>query len=57
MIKKAEQSLIKTNPYLLDPKDRQKQFSTAVITSSKIEGVSLTAAQLKKPHKRSAKKK
>jgi hypothetical protein len=47
MIKKTHQPLIKTNPYLRDPQKRQNQFVRAVVTSSKIEGVTITPKILK----------
>ena len=57
MIYKADKSLVETNPYLRDPKDRQTQFFTAVVTSSGIEGITITPADLRKSApKRRAKK-
>lgn len=57
MINKPGKPLIKTNPYLLDPQERQIQFFTAVVTSTGIEGVTITPAELKKPLKKAAKRK
>ena len=57
MIYKPEKPLIKTNPYLRDPKERQIEFVTGVMTSTSVEGVFITPSQLTKPPKRTAKKK
>ena len=57
MIHKSDKPLIETNPYLRDSQDRQIQFFTAVVTSTGIEGVSITPAELRKPAKRTAKRK
>lgn len=57
MINKSNKPLTQTNPYLHDPQKREQQFFTAVITSTGIEGVTITPAELKKPAKRTAKRK
>jgi len=57
MIYKPEEPLIKTNPYLRDPKKRQAQFVTGVMTSTSIEGVFIAPSQLTRPPKRTAKRK
>ena len=49
-------SLIKTNPYLLDPVQRRQMFAMTVYTSTGIEGVKLSQSDLadgKKPPRRS----
>lgn len=51
----SKKPLIKTNPYLKDPKRRQAMLRLAVLSSTAIEGVRLTADDLR-PRKRSAKK-
>jgi len=57
MIKKSEKPLSKTNPHLHVARERQRQFVTAVVTSTSIEGVSITSAQLRKPLKQPTVKK
>ena len=57
MIHKPDKPLIETNTYLQDPKNRQIQFLTAVMTSTGIEGVFITPSELRKSAKRTAKKK
>lgn len=57
MIHKPEKALIKTNPYLRSPKARKAQFSAAVVTSTRIEGVTIDPAELRKPAKRTVKRK
>ena len=57
MIHKPNEPLIKTNPYLRNPQERQIQFITAVVTSTGVEGVSITPSQLKKSSKQTAKRK
>jgi len=57
MIHKPDKPLTETNPYLRDPKKRQSQFFTAVVTSTGIEGVSITPSELRAPSKRTAKRK
>jgi len=57
MINKPKQPLIKSNPHLRNPQKRQAQFITGVITSTSIEGVAITASQLRKPSKSAAKRK
>ena len=57
MIHKPDRPLIATNPYLRDPKDRQNQFLTAVVTSTGIEGVAITPAGLRKTAQRTVKRK
>ncbi len=56
MIFKPNKALIKTNPYLRNPKNRKIQFFTAVVTSTGIEGVAITPAQLRKTSNKTNKK-
>jgi len=56
MIRKAKKSLIKSNPYLRDSKQRQSQFIKGVISSTSIEGVFLSSDQIKKKPKSSTTK-
>jgi hypothetical protein len=39
--------LIETNPYLIDPQQREKLLYTSVCTSTAIESVKVTTVQLK----------
>lgn len=57
MIYKPEQPLIKTNPYLKNPKQRQAQFVTAVVSSTSMEGVIIAPVELRGRTKRTAKRK
>jgi hypothetical protein len=41
-----KRSLVQTNPYLRDPGTRRKMFAITVCTSSGVEGVRLTPADL-----------
>jgi len=41
-----KRSLTKTNPYLLDPAKRRAMFQMTVYTSTDVEGVKLTPADL-----------
>jgi hypothetical protein len=51
-----KKSLIKTNPYLKDPKRRQAMLRLSVLSSTAIEGVRLSPDDLR-PRKRAVKKK
>jgi hypothetical protein len=42
-----KRSLIRTNPYLLDPAKRRAMFQMTVYTSTDIEGVKLTPDDLR----------
>lgn len=42
----SKRSLLKTNPYLLDPEKRLEMFHMTVSTSTDIEGVKLTQSDL-----------
>lgn len=48
-----KRSLLKTNPFLLEPKKRLEMFQMTVYTSTDIEGVKLTELDLKGEKKRS----
>ncbi|HRE30422.1 MAG TPA: hypothetical protein PLD88_00475 [Candidatus Berkiella sp.] len=42
-------SLVATNPYLQNPKKREKMIKNSVITSTKIEGVDFAKRRSQKP--------
>jgi hypothetical protein len=42
MIEQMKKSLLETNPYLLDPAEREKLFYVSVCSSTAIEGVKVT---------------
>ena len=42
MIQTMSKPLIETNPYLIDPQQREKLLYTSVCTSTAIEGVKVT---------------
>lgn len=42
-----KKSLIKTNPYLKDPKHRQAMLRLSVISSTAVEGVRIRATDLR----------
>ena len=44
-MKKEPFTLIQTNPYLRDPKERESRLTRSVITSSAIEGVHIAACR------------
>ena len=50
-----KKSLIKTNPYLKNPTERESMLYTSVITSSAIEGIKLPGVKTKKPAQRRSK--
>ncbi len=51
MIHKSDKPLIKSNPHLRDPKERNLQFVTGVLSSTSIEGVTLSRTEIKKSSK------
>jgi hypothetical protein len=57
MTKKPGKSLIKANPYLRNPRERKRQFVTAVLTSTAVEGVKIKPDELKKSSPRTSKRK
>jgi len=43
-----KKSLKETNPYLKDPEKYEASLTASVVTSSAVEGIRITAAQLQK---------